>query len=102
MGARAIFAWNLRRLRVGRSISQEQLAADADIDRAYISELERERGNATLDLLDRLAGVLDVALAEFFKIPTDNIKPIKGLRGGRPSTRSGRTGRPRNTNRQSP
>jgi transcriptional regulator with XRE-family HTH domain len=65
MNGRALVAWNLRRLRTERGVSQERLAADAGVDRAYISELEREQGNVTVDLLDRLAGVLGVAVGEF-------------------------------------
>jgi len=84
MNARALFAWNLRRLRVDRGISQESLATDAGIDRAYISELERMRGNATLDMLDRIAKVLDVEIGEFFRRVQTGSKRAKGLPSGRP------------------
>jgi len=84
MKGRALFAWNLRRLRSEREISQERLAADAEIDRAYISELERKRGNATLDLLDRIAAVLGVPLIEFFREPEPGDKRPRPLKSGRP------------------
>lgn len=84
MKARAIFAWNLRRLRLERGISQERLAYDAEVDRAYISELERKRGNATLDMLDKLADVLSSPLGEFFRRPEPGAKRQKGLKSGRP------------------
>lgn len=75
MNGRALVAWNLRRLRTERGVSQERLAADAGVDRAYISELERELGNASVDLLDRLAEVLDVAVAEFLApVPSGQAK----------------------------
>jgi transcriptional regulator with XRE-family HTH domain len=45
------------------------MAADTGVDRAYMSELEREQGNATVDLLDRLASVLDAQVREFFEPP---------------------------------
>lgn len=93
MKARALFAWNLRRLRSARSISQEQLAADAGIDRAYISELERERGNATLDLLDRIAVVLQSPLAEFFKSPGPGDKKPRTLPSGRTKAGTSRRNR---------
>ena len=83
MKGRAIFAWNLRRLRLERGISQERLAADAEVDRAYVSELENKRGNATLDLMDRLADVLDVQLIEFFRLPKSSEKNPKPLKSGR-------------------
>ena len=84
MKARAIFAANLRRIRVERDISQERLAADAGIDRAYISELERQKGNASLDLIDRLAAELRVPLVEFFKLPKPGIKDVALKVGRRP------------------
>lgn len=65
-------------------MSQERLAADAEVDRAYVSELERKRGNATLDFLDKLSRVLKVPLAEFFREPIRGSEPPKSLPGGRP------------------
>lgn len=85
MKARAVFAWNLRRLRLERGISQERLAADAEVDRAYVSELERQRGNATLDLLDKFVRVLKVPLDEFFRTPQGGDKRPKPLKTGRPA-----------------
>src|ERR1700737_2412113 len=41
MRAQALVARNLRRLRVKHNLSQEALAADAGIDRTYVSRLER-------------------------------------------------------------
>lgn len=69
MKARALVAWNIRRIRVDRGIPQEQLAYDAGIDRSYMSGLERQSENPTIDLLDRLAETLDVQLSEFFLQP---------------------------------
>jgi transcriptional regulator with XRE-family HTH domain len=85
MKGRALFAWNLRRLRSEQGISQERLAADAGVDRAYVSELERKRGNATLDLLDKIASVLEVPLSEFFCEPEIGAKRPKPLKSGRPT-----------------
>lgn len=88
MDGRALLAWNLRRLRTGRDISQERLAADTGVDRAYISQLERRKGNATVDLLDRLAEVLGVEVREFFERPADDASAPLPLRSGRrPSAR---------------
>lgn len=88
MDGRALLAWNLRRLRTNRGISQEKLAADTGVDRAYISEIERQKGNATVDLLDRLAGVLNVEVGEFFELPAGDAPAPEPLRRGRrPRTR---------------
>lgn len=83
MKGRALFAWNLRRLRLERGISQERLAADSEVDRAYLSELENKRGNPTVDLLDKLAACLEVPILEFFQIPEQGSKRPKPLPGGR-------------------
>ncbi len=83
MKARALVAWNLRRLRVERGVSQERLAADAGIDRAYLGGLERQAENPTVDLLDRVAAVLDVPMAELFVAPAPGDEPPKPLPGGR-------------------
>ncbi|NEV01152.1 helix-turn-helix domain-containing protein [Bradyrhizobium uaiense] len=72
MRARALVAYNVRRIRVERGIPQEQLAYDAGIDRSYMSGLERQQANPTIDLLDRLAETLDVAVSELF------VRPSKG------------------------
>jgi transcriptional regulator with XRE-family HTH domain len=45
-------------------ISQEELAFRADIDRTYISQIERGVGNPSLQVLLRLAGVLQIKFAK--------------------------------------
>lgn len=84
MNGRALLAKNLTRLRLERGISQERLAADADVDRAYLSLLERQRGNATIDVLDKLAASLDVPLFEFFREIKPGTKQPPPLPVGRP------------------
>jgi transcriptional regulator with XRE-family HTH domain len=83
MNARELVAWNIRRLRVSRDLSSEALAADAGIDRAYMSEIERGLANPTVDTLEKIAGVLSVELGEFFVRPEPNEQPPKPLRAGR-------------------
>lgn len=87
MKGRALVAWNLRRLRVRRGLSQERLAYDAAVDRSYVGGLERKSENPTVDVLDRLAATLDVPLAELFKKPRKGASPPKPLRSGRRSSR---------------
>jgi transcriptional regulator with XRE-family HTH domain len=91
MKGRALFAWNLRRIRIERRISQERLAADAGVDRAYISELERKKGNATLDFVDKVAACLEVPVLEFFREPEPGAKKPRSMAGGRPRSRSRRS-----------
>jgi transcriptional regulator with XRE-family HTH domain len=55
MDGRALVAWNLRRIRVARGLSQERLAYDAGVDRSYVGGLERCEENPTVDILDQYA-----------------------------------------------
>ena len=87
MKGRALVAWNLRRIRVEKGLSQEKLAFDTGIDRAYVGGLEREVENPTVDLLDKLAERLGVSLGEFFIEPPPGAKPPKPLRAGRRSSK---------------
>jgi transcriptional regulator with XRE-family HTH domain len=83
MRARALVAWNLRRLRVRRGLSQENLAVDAGIDRTYVSRLERGLENPTITVLEQLADALDAGTVEFFVVPAPGELPPKPLPGGR-------------------
>ena len=70
MDLRQLFATNLRRIRHERKISQEGLANDAGVDRAYLSRVERGVTHVGLEIIGRLAEVLEVDPAEFFRKPT--------------------------------
>lgn len=59
MMSREALARNIRKLRQERGMSQEDLADKADLDRTYISSLERCRYAATIDVVDKLAHALD-------------------------------------------
>ncbi|KQQ19563.1 XRE family transcriptional regulator [Methylobacterium sp. Leaf122] len=83
MKGRALVAWNLRRVRVAQNLSQERLAADAGVDRAYLGGLERQAENPTVDLLDKVAEALAVPLGELFVAPEAGAQAPEPLRGGR-------------------
>jgi transcriptional regulator with XRE-family HTH domain len=70
MALREIVARNLRRLRRTKKLSQEELADRAGINRNYVGMLEREENAATVDMLEKLADVLDVDPIEFFRRPS--------------------------------
>ncbi|MFT3673546.1 helix-turn-helix domain-containing protein [Aestuariivirga sp.] len=82
MDTRKMIAWNLRRIRVGKNISQEQLALEAMIDRAYVGRIERGMENVTVNTLDALAKALSVTAVEFFRKPVGEPPPLR-LRAGR-------------------
>ena len=83
MNGRTLVAWNLRRIRVSKGLSQEKLAADAEIDRAYVGRIERKLENPTVGLLDRLGRALSVHISEFFVQPRPHERPPAPLPGGR-------------------
>lgn len=82
MEARERIGWNLRKVRTGKRVTQENLAVDAAVDRTTISGIERGDYNASVELLDRLAKALGVDIAVFFEVPGDGVK-LEGLKAGR-------------------
>ena len=58
------FGVRLRRLRRDRGWTQDQLAEAAAANPKYVGEIERGARNPSLDVIVRLAGALDVDVAE--------------------------------------
>ncbi len=56
----SVFAGNLRKVRLEKGRSQEQLAHECGIDRSYISGCERGVRNPSLKMLGKLANALGV------------------------------------------
>ena len=54
------FAVNVKRYRGEKSISQEKLAELAGLHRTYISAVERERRNISIDNIEKIAEALDI------------------------------------------
>jgi transcriptional regulator with XRE-family HTH domain len=69
MEIREVFSLNLKTLRQAKGMSQEELAHRAGIDRTYISSLERNVYNASIDVVDRLASALEVEAADLLRRP---------------------------------
>lgn len=66
---RQTVGYNLRRLRHAKKLSQEKLALEAGLDRAYISQLENGVYSVSVVTLDKIAKVLRVDAAELLKAP---------------------------------
>lgn len=60
-------AANTREIRESRGLSQETLALEADVDRTYVSQIERGVANPSLRVLFQIAAVLNVATAELLE-----------------------------------
>jgi len=87
-----VVARNLRRLRQEMGISQEELAHRADIDRTYVSALERAKYNPTVGMIGRLAEALGVLPARLLQLPSE--RPRAGARAaGRQRSRVPPAGR---------
>ena len=67
MDLRDIFATNLRRLRNAKGLSQDDLAYEAEISRSYLSQLEKGKFYASLQIIGRLCDALDAEPTEFLK-----------------------------------
>jgi transcriptional regulator with XRE-family HTH domain len=69
MDIREVFARNLRRYRRAARLSQEELAHRSNLDRTYISSLERSVYAASIDVVDRLAVALEIQAADLLVRP---------------------------------
>lgn len=69
MDLRQVFAANLRRLRHAKGLSQEELAYEAGVNRTYMSKIEKGGTFVGLEIIGKLAKVLDVEAAELLKSP---------------------------------
>ncbi len=56
----------IRELRNKLGVSQEELAAIVELDRTYITSVERGKRNISIVNIEKLATALNVSLAEFF------------------------------------
>lgn len=61
-----IFGGNVRKLREGRKLSQEDLAEEADLHRTYIGGIERGERNVGVENVVRLAEALGVPPGRLF------------------------------------
>ena len=82
-------AWNIRRLRVERQVSQEAFAVDAGIDRTYVSRLERGMENPTVAVLEGIAAALGVEIEALFVRPEPGVEAPGPLPSGRKRRKPG-------------
>lgn len=52
-------AKNLKAARLNAGLSQEELALAADVDRTYVSQIERSVGNPSINVIARLSAVVN-------------------------------------------
>ena len=61
-----VFGENLRRIRMEKNISQENLAILSGMDRTYVSGIERGKRNVSLVNINKIALALNVEIKELF------------------------------------
>jgi len=83
MKAKRLVAWNVRRLRVERGLTQEGLALSANVDMSHLATLEIERANPTIEFLEQLADVLGVHISELFRPFAEGAQKPGTLKKGR-------------------
>ena len=74
MDLREVFATNLRRLRHEKGLSQDDLAYEADVNRTYLSKLEKGVSYPGLEIIAKLADALGVEPAELLMLSPKSAK----------------------------
>ena len=89
LSLRLTFARNIRLVRIHAGISQERMAAEAGLDRAFVGTLERGQRNISIDNIELIARAIGLPAHELLdpELPT-----LRGLDST--LTRSPRTVRP--------
>ena len=67
---RRLLAQKLKLLRFARGWSQEVLAELSGLHRSYISEIERQQINVSLDNLEKLAEAFELGVSELLRAPS--------------------------------
>ena len=67
--AQQLFGLRIKQLRLSLGISQEELGALSNLDRTYISGIERGKRNISLKNILQIASALGVPALELFNIP---------------------------------
>ena len=83
MDLRQVFAANLRRLRHAKGLSQQDLAYEADVNRTYMSKLEKGGSYFVgLEIIGKLAAVLGSRASRFIETASKEEKRVAGDRCG--------------------
>ena len=67
MELRRVLSTNLQNLRRAKGLSQDAFADAAEMDRTYISGIERCVRNSTIKVMDRIAATLEVPAWKLLK-----------------------------------
>lgn len=57
----------IKKIRIEKKLTQEQLAWEANVDRTYMNHVENGRKNISVRSLEKIIKALGVSFHEFFK-----------------------------------
>ena len=67
MDIKEVIGNNIKRHRIDKNLSHEQLANDSDIDRTYLQSIEKGKRNVSINVLIRLSSALNVQLIKLLE-----------------------------------
>ena len=76
------FGLAVKELRKKRGLSQEQLALEADLQRTYVSDVERGARNPTVAVVKVLADALGTVPSELFRLTEQYYEKLVGEKLG--------------------
>ena len=74
MEASKAFGLAIRKLRIARGLTQEDLGFESDLTRAYISSIELDQKLPSITTIAKLAKALNLSLSELMKLVEIEIK----------------------------
>lgn len=57
----------IKKIRIEKKLTQEQLAWEANVDRTYMNHVENGRKNISIKSLEKIIRALNVNFSDFFK-----------------------------------
>lgn len=66
MDINELIGQRITRLRIQKNLSQQKFANEADIERSYLTHIEKGRKNISINTLQKITKALGVSLKDFF------------------------------------
>jgi transcriptional regulator with XRE-family HTH domain len=78
-----VFAWNMKKYRKKKGLTQEKLAEILNTATSYIGEIEINNGNPSMEMVEKIANALDIEPFRLFVDDNERIKnePQPSLKG---------------------
>jgi transcriptional regulator with XRE-family HTH domain len=81
LSARQIFSQNVRKTRIAKGLSQEDLAELSGLHRNYVGGVERGERNIAVDNMEKIAKALATTIPKLLQEPTTAKSSKGGQRG---------------------